>query len=306
MALDPQPTHVLAHLSDTHLRAGGAPLHGVDTETNLRRALDRLESSGILVDAIIHTGDIADLGELDAYRRVRALVEPVAERLGCPIIWVAGNHDIRGPLREGLLSEEQSDAPLDSVTDVRGLRVIALDTSVPLHGHGELDEAQLHWLRQQLAVPAEHGTVLALHHPPVPTIAHELQTLQLRSVPQLAAVLDGSDVRAVIAGHFHYSTTGLLGTIPVSVVSATSYTIRADAPGRGLTGVDGGQGLGLLHLYPHGAVHTQVLLDDFPQVVHLPYGFFEGGASEDAAANANANAAAADEGADSSAEEDRG
>jgi Icc protein len=270
------PTHVLAHLSDTHFRAGGAPLHGVDTVTNLQRALQRLEESEIAVDAIVHTGDIADLGELDAYERVRAIVEPAAERLGCPVVWVAGNHDIRGPLRQGLLGQQPSAEPLDSVTVVGGLRIIALDTSVPAHGHGELEQRQLAWLREQLATESPYGTVLALHHPPIPTIAHELQTLQLRSVPQLAAAIEGSDVRAVLAGHFHYSTTGQLGTAPVSVVAATSYTIRADAPGRGLTGVDGGQGIGLLHLYEGGTVHTEVPIADAHKVVHLPFGFFDG------------------------------
>ncbi|BDI21915.1 metallophosphoesterase [Herbiconiux sp. L3-i23] len=275
MPLEPAPTHVLAHLSDTHLLAGGAALHGVDTVENLRRALERLESSGVEIDAIVHTGDITDLGELDAYHRVRELVEPVAERLGAAVVWVAGNHDIRGPLREGLLGQPPSDAPFDTVTEVGGLRIIGLDSSVPLHGHGDLDGGQLDWLRDVLADPAPHGTVLAVHHPPIPTVVRELQTLQLRAVPQLAEVIAGTDVRAILSGHFHYTTTGALAAIPVSVVTASSYTIRVDGPDRGLTGVDGGQGLGLLHLYADGAVHSELSLAEYDEVVHLPFGFFD-------------------------------
>src|SRR5215210_4279140 len=100
----------------------------VDTVGHLRRALERLEESQMPIDAIVHTGDIADLGELDAYLRVRELVEPVAERLGCPVVWVAGNHDSRGPLRQGLLGLDPATEPLDSVLEVRGLRIVALDT----------------------------------------------------------------------------------------------------------------------------------------------------------------------------------
>lgn len=276
MPLDPAPTHVLAHLSDTHLLADGAPLHGVDTVDNLRRALERLERSGVAVDAIVHTGDITDLGEPDAYGRVRELVQPVADRLGCPVVWVAGNHDVRGPLRQELLDAQPSDDPVDSVTMVGGLRIIALDTSVPMRGHGDLDDSQIEWLRGVLAEPAPNGTVLALHHPPIPTVVYELQTLQLRAMPQLADVIAGSDVRIILAGHFHYSTSGTLGGVPVSVVTASSYTIRVDGPDRGLTGVDGGQGLGLVHLYDGGAVHSELHLDDYDQVVHLPFGFFDG------------------------------
>lgn len=275
MSDNASPTHVIAHLSDTHFRAGGAPLHGIDTVDNLRRALHRLESTELRIDAIVHTGDIADLGELDAYERVRDLIVPAAERLGCPIVWVAGNHDSRGPLRRGLL-DAPGDAPLDHVVVAHGLRVVSLDTSVPGHGYGELDPSQLAWLADVLSEPAEHGTVLALHHPPIATVVGELARLQLRQPEALADLLGGSDVRAVLAGHFHYGTTGLLGGLPVHVASATSYTIRAEAPHRGLTGVDGGQGLALLHLYGDGSgVHTSLSLDDFDEVVHLPSGYFD-------------------------------
>ena len=272
----PNPTHVLAHLSDTHFLDGGAPLHGsVDTVGHLRRALDRLIESEYEVDAIIHTGDIADLGELDAYRRVRELVEPVAERLGCPVVWVAGNHDSRGPLREGLLGAAPSTEPVDSVLEVRGLRIVALDTSIPGKGHGELEPGQLEWLRDVLAKPAEHGTVLAMHHPPVPTTVRVLEPFQLRGSDALAEVLAGSDVRAVLSGHLHYAVHGSLGGIPVTVAPATSYTVRVDAPHLGLTGVDGDQALALALVYPEQVVSTLLPLDQPPAVVQLPDGYFD-------------------------------
>lgn len=270
------PTHVIAHLSDTHFLAEGAPLHeSVDTVGHLRRALQRLEESEMPVDAIVHTGDIADLGELDAYRRVRDVVEPVAERLGCPIVWVAGNHDRRGPLREGLLGEAPTEEPLDSVMDVRGLRLVALDTSVPGAGHGDLDPAQLEWLREALAEPAPQGTLLAMHHPPVPTTVRVLEPFQLRAPEALAEVLAGTDVRAVLSGHFHYSVHGSIAGIPVSVVPATSYTVRVDAPQLGFTGVDGDQAVGLAVLYPGQVITTLLPLDAPPTVVTLPDGYFD-------------------------------
>ncbi len=272
----PNPTHVLAHLSDTHLLDGGAPLHGsVDTVAHLRRALDRLIESEYAIDAIIHTGDIADLGELDAYRRVRELVDPVAERLGCPVVWVAGNHDSRGPLRQGLLGAAPTTEPVDSVVDVRGLRIVAIDTSVPGKGHGELEPAQLDWLRDVLAEPAEHGTIVAMHHPPVPTTVRVLEPFQLRGSEALAEVLAGTDVRAVLSGHLHYSVHGSLSGIPVTVAPATSYTVRVDAPHLGLTGVDGDQAIALAVVYPEQVVTTLLPLDQPPAVVHLPDGYFD-------------------------------
>ena len=63
---------------------------------------------------------------------------------------------------------EGSAATQDRVHDVAGLRIVSLDTSVPGYHHGELTDDQLAWLADVLATPAPHGTLLALHHPPIP------------------------------------------------------------------------------------------------------------------------------------------
>ena len=291
MHLEPRPSHVIVHITDTHLLEGGAPLHNtVDTVGHLRRALERAEESGLTIDAIVHTGDIADLGELDAYRRARAIIEPTAARLGCPIIWIAGNHDQRGPLREGIFDAEPTSEPVTSVTHVSGLRIIGIDTSVPGRGHGHLDEEQLAWLATELAAPAPAGTILALHHPPVSTQVRLLESFQLDNPHDLATAIEGSDVRALIAGHFHYGVTGTLDGRPVSVATATSYTVRVDSPAQGFNGFDAEQAINFIFVYESSIAHVAAPLginglginglssnglgiDD--AVVSLPDGFFD-------------------------------
>src|SRR3954464_7864300 len=121
------PTHVIAHISDTHFLGGKRPLYGkVDTDRTLIRALEQFEQSGSVPDAIVITGDLADLGEPDAYERLRDLVEPAAARIGAKLIWVMGNHDERAPYASILLGNPETDAPQDAVYDVDGLRIIAL------------------------------------------------------------------------------------------------------------------------------------------------------------------------------------
>ena len=78
----PPPLRTLLHLSDTHLLAGNPPLGGrYDTAANLARTLEAVETMEVRPDAIVFTGDLTDLGEPEAYRALRAAVEPVAERL---------------------------------------------------------------------------------------------------------------------------------------------------------------------------------------------------------------------------------
>lgn len=264
----PPAGHVLAHISDTHLLAQGRALYGkVPVEERLAAALRRLEFGPVSPDALVFTGDLADLGEPDAYVRLRAAVEPVAARLGAEVIWVMGNHDERAPYASLLFGEPETDAPQDRVHDIHGLRVISLDTTVPGYHHGEITRAQLDWLAGVLAEPAPHGTVLALHHPPVPTPLEVMAVLELHDQPALADVLRGTDVRIILGGHLHYSTHSAFAGIPVSVAAATCYTLDlgADAA-RLLSGVDGGQSFDLVHVYADQVVTSTIPLEAFPEV----------------------------------------
>lgn len=265
VAEHPRPDHVIAHFSDTHLIAGDGDLYGdVDADARLSELLERLEGSHIRPDALIFTGDLADTGQPGAYRKLRGLVEPLADRLGAEVIWVMGNHDDRAALREHLLREAPTMAPMDRVHDIGGLRVIVLDTSVPGYHHGEIAPEQLQWLVEQLAEPAPFGTFLVMHHPPIPSVQDLAVTVELRDQARLARVLRGTDVRSILAGHLHYSTTATFAGIPVSVASASCYT--QDLLTAGTRGRDGAQAFNLVHCYPETVVHTVIPLAAGPTV----------------------------------------
>jgi 3',5'-cyclic AMP phosphodiesterase CpdA len=151
----------------------------------------------------------------------------------------------------------------------------------PLYGavdtdaHVERALAQLDWLREQLATPAPHGTLLALHHPPIPTPVELMAIIELDHQAELAEVLRGSDVRAILAGHLHYSTSGTFAGIPVSVAAATCYTIDSSAEPGTLAGVDGGQTFNLVHVYDDQVVHSIVPLGDARRVAGFSGAFLD-------------------------------
>src|SRR5690606_3774471 len=112
-AAHPRPDHFILHLSDTHLLAGGRHLYDrVDSEARLSELFARLEASGARPEAIVLTGDLADHGEPEAYAKLRAIIDPVAERLGAKVVWVMGNHDDRGAFREELLGQAPTSRPV--------------------------------------------------------------------------------------------------------------------------------------------------------------------------------------------------
>jgi Icc protein len=267
----PPPRHTVAHLSDPHLLAGGAKQYDViDPEPGLVLALERLGRLDPAPDVLVFTGDLADKAEPAAYARLRELVEPVAAGLDAQVVWTMGNHDEREPYARGLFGTDD-DGPQDRAYDVGGLRVLALDTSVPGYHHGDLSADQLDWLAGQLATPAEHGTLLALHHPPIPVpMLRAAEIIELLDQQALADVVAGSDVRAILGGHFHYTSWSTFAGIPVSVASASCYTSDPAPLDRLISAVDGHQAITMLHLYDDRVVHTVVPLPEAPEASGYP------------------------------------
>ena len=274
---------VLAHLSDTHLRHPDDPLvRGVlDPRPHLLRALAAVEAHA--PRALLFTGDLSDDGTPESYEELCRLVLPVAERLGAVVIWGNGNHDSRTAFRSVLLdptlpepeggltggapaTRGTAQGPLNQVHDIDGLRVLWLDTTVPGADHGEVAPASLEWLAARLAEQAVHGTIVGMHHAPLPAVQDMAASWELHGQAELAAVLSGSGVRAILAGHFHQSGFGTFAGIPVHAATSVCYT-QDLASGRGMRGQDGARGWHLIGVHAHTVTSTVAPIAHFPSIM---------------------------------------
>ncbi len=267
----PPPRFTVAHLSDVHLLAHGEKQYGaVVPESGLVVALERLSRLDPVPKALVFTGDLADKAQPEAYARLRALVEPAAAAMDAHVVWVMGNHDERASYARGLF-DSADDGPQDRVHDLGGLRIVALDTSLPDYHHGALSDDQLDWLRDVLSTRAEHGTILAMHHPPIPVPTLEpAAIIELLDQDRLAAVVEGSDVRQILGGHYHYTSHSTFAGIPVSVASASCYTTDPAPVDRLVSGVDGHQAFNTVHIYDDRIVHTVIPIPEAPEVSGQP------------------------------------
>jgi Icc protein len=205
---------------------------------------------------------------LDSYRRLRVVLDEARAHFKVPVLRVMGNHDARAAFREGLLGEPASDDPYHYVTWIGDLRVIVLDSTVPGAAHGELDQLQLEWLRAELVEPASEGTLVVLHHPPIPGPVPMINHLILQNPLALADVIQGSDVLAVLAGHAHHPISGAFAGVLCFAAPATAYTVDALAGGSTIRGIEG-PGFGLLHLYGRTAVASAVALTSDPRELYM-------------------------------------
>lgn len=222
---------VVLQISDVHILATGLLNGAVDTFDNLTRIIRQIDDAGKVPDAVIFSGDLADKGEPRAYERFRAVVGPWVARMGIPSVYMPGNHDARPAFRAHLLGWEANEEPIDQVIWSDGLRIVALDSTVPGKVHGELRSDQLTWLAAELAAPAPLGTLVFLHHPPIPGPSPVLNKITLYDPLPLADVVKGTDVMMVLAGHSHHPSAGALGGVPVWVSSATAYQMDVPAVG---------------------------------------------------------------------------
>ncbi|MDQ0581800.1 Icc protein [Streptomyces rishiriensis] len=229
----------ILHLSDTHIgRVDGPDGRRVDAADSLRLLLGELRHQRD-VDAVVVPGDLADDGSVAAYTTVRELIGGFARSLDAPVFYTTGNHDERSAFAK-VLGSGHPDAVLAfpgaeraAVSTVGGWRLVTLDSLVPGEVYGRLGSAQLAWLREVLGSPAELGTVVAFHHPPISLdVSATQRVFGLRDPEELAEVIRGSDVRVLLTGHFHLQLFGLLAAVPVWVTPGVVNRIDlTTAPG---------------------------------------------------------------------------
>lgn len=237
------------HVSDTHLSGDGTLHNGsVDTTAALDALLERVD--GIAgVGLVVVSGDCSEDGSPESYTVLRDRLAAWGRAHGAAVVTVPGNHDDRAGFRQVLanghvlgdggsplmhtLEYMPPSVPVFGVSIVAGRRIVTVDTSVPGAGWGEIAPEILDRLRTVLAEPdaaAPHGSVIVLHHPPLPAPTALHRALRLRNPDALAAVIAGSDVRVVLAGHYHHHFAGSLGGVPALVAPAVANDTDVAGP----------------------------------------------------------------------------
>jgi 3',5'-cyclic-AMP phosphodiesterase len=249
-------SYLLVQISDVHLTASGSLPPGVRPRDNLLRGLRVLEAADIRPDVFLLTGDLANDGDAACYDDLAVILAEAARGSDASIIYLPGNHDDRDTFRRHLLGDA-GDGPVNQTHWRDGLRIIALDSTVPGEDGGDLAMQTLDYLRSELAVAAPDGTVVALHHPPIPSPIEPMSAMALRDPRRLRDAIAGSDVRIVLCGHNHHEALGMLAATPVWVCPAAAYRLDTASTQA-------------FHGIPGTAFSRIDLADDGPRVTVIP------------------------------------
>lgn len=213
-------------LSDLHLVEEGETSHGLDTYDRLAQGIDAINTRHGDAAFCVMAGDLADKGFDGAVKPYARLQELVA-RLTIPCHITIGNHDRRATFADSFGADVLADTGfVDKIVDAHGYRIILLDTVIEGTHGGHLDPAQLTWLADRLA---EHPgpVIIVMHHHPAPLYTM-VDRIILDNADALADVLTThGDVRQIIAGHVHFTSTGLWRGLPVTTLGGSHYSVTA-------------------------------------------------------------------------------
>jgi len=239
----------IVQITDLHLKTEPSRLWGADVDAGLNAVLSHIRDRAPPPDFIIATGDLVG-DEPDAYRRLRAMLEP----LGVPVYCLPGNHDFPAAmgraLRGGPLRWERH-------LVFGNWQLVLLDSSFPNSPVGHLARRELALLDTALAVHPDLHALVCLHHNPLPVGTVWLDTMTVVNGAALFAVLERYPrVRAVVWGHIHAEFAGLRGDIRLFAAPATSVQFKPNTPEPEVDELP--PGYRWFELYPDGTLQTGV------------------------------------------------
>ena len=266
----------LVMMSDIHLLPKGEVKRDLDTAPRFERAMADLDRLHADADLCVFAGDIADAGEREAY----ALFDLIRAESEVPQRVMLGNHDDRPTYLA------YADAPMvddngfvQGYEDIKGHRIVMIDSSEPGMVGGRLCQARLDWLAERLVEAREAGlkVILLMHHNPA-ALQMPVDTYRLTQPEELLAVLKGSgaEIIQILAGHVNIATAGSWGGIPCATINGNQHRVEAFLRGR--TGQQAcytspAQFAVLMSDGINCAVHFHNYLDDSPEMdpAHFPH-----------------------------------
>ena len=244
-------------LSDLHVMPPGELSDTLDTGARLEQAVEAVIARYGKADFCILAGDLADTGDPAAYRRLQSIIA----RLPIPVHITLGNHDNRAAFLSIFGNQFIAETgKVDKVIDIKGYRIVLLDSSEPGRVDGVLTATQIAWLHARLAEAMDRPVIVVLHHN---ANALHIESDNIRILEPdafISALKTHPDIRQVIAGHVHLTSTATWRGLPFTTLSGNHYSCSVDQPHvpmRRLTGP------GQMAFIIADADSTTVLFDDY-------------------------------------------
>ncbi|NNJ71779.1 MAG: 3',5'-cyclic-AMP phosphodiesterase [Enterobacterales bacterium] len=209
-------------------------LLGLNTRRSLNAVLDDVYAYHRDADLILATGDISQDHSLESYNYFAKSMN----KLGLPVAWVPGNHDISEFMAPALSGQNFVTNKRISIGE---WDLILLDSSVEDAVFGQLGAQQLDFLEACLRAPVGKYAMPVLHHHPVDIGCDWMTPIGLHDADAMFKIIDQfNHVKVILWGHIHQefdivkSGVRLLATPSSSVQfkpGSTEFSAGTESPG---------------------------------------------------------------------------
>lgn len=192
---DNQRDWTIIQISDTHLmdQADLEFVH-MNPEHSFHTVLKQVQQQYPHADAIIHTGDLAQVPVPETYARYLSFMQTT----GIPFYQIPGNHD---HAEHFPFHQNQNQV---HVLHFGQWSIVLLNTAVPNQIDGWVAQQHLHQLEHILETYAQQFMIVACHHHPFDMQSKWIDQHKLKNTNNLLDVLNKhSNIKAVICGHVH-------------------------------------------------------------------------------------------------------
>ncbi|NHB59179.1 3',5'-cyclic-AMP phosphodiesterase [Acinetobacter sp. 194] len=250
---------IIIQITDTHLMDDpNADFVQVNPEQSFHAVIEDILAKFPHIDAIVHTGDLAQVAKPETYQRYQAFMA----KLNIPFYQVPGNHD--HPAFFPFYQPE----PNVGVLSFGNWRICLINTAV----HGKIDgwiqSEQLQQLKIILQNQQNTHVILACHHHPLDMQSKWIDRHKLKNTHELQQILTEFDnIKLVICGHVHQDSLHVWKTIQFFSTPSTSVQFKPLSDDFALDNI--APGYRSLHLKENGEFTTQVhRLQNFVQHIN--------------------------------------
>ncbi|MEL6640376.1 MAG: metallophosphoesterase [Pseudomonadota bacterium] len=226
----------LVVLSDIHIDLPADDQKHPGNLARLETAIDRINTAYSDADLVVFAGDLVDRGR---FAEPYEAFKDALENLSLPYALTLGNHDDRDTFC-GVFGKIHCDENgyIQSAHCLDGTHVLVVDstTDAPApegfrgarDAWGQVDTPRLEMLKQWLRETNGQPVIVILHHPPL-RLGMSGDTMLLREPEALIDMLvEHGNVRQVISGHIHMTTTAFHRGIPFTTLAGGCTTVIED------------------------------------------------------------------------------
>jgi 3',5'-cyclic-AMP phosphodiesterase len=239
---------IIIQITDTHLMDNpDATFVQVNPEQSFHAVIQDILANFPRIDAIVHTGDLAQIAKPETYKRYQAFME----KLNIPFYQVPGNHD------DASIFPFHTPDPIPTILNLGIWRVILLNSAVPGKVDGWIKAEQLQHLKNLLQDNKDCPIMLACHHHPLEMNSYWIDCHKLKNTDEFTQILSDFDhIKLVICGHVHQDSLNSWNNI--QFLSSPSTSVQFKPLSQDFALDDIAPGYRSLHLKGNGEFTTKV------------------------------------------------